>query len=53
PDLFAKRSLLSIEAAVEKPIAIDKETQVKSRPSTVRVKAILDLMEKLPKGIKL
>ncbi|KAG5616081.1 hypothetical protein H5410_015905 [Solanum commersonii] len=34
-----------------KPIAIDKATQIKSRPSTARVKVILDLMEKLPNRI--
>ncbi|WMV10258.1 hypothetical protein MTR67_003643 [Solanum verrucosum] len=44
PDLFAKRSLLSRASAVGKPIAIDKATQDKTRPSTARVKVILDLM---------
>ncbi|KAG5602264.1 hypothetical protein H5410_033634 [Solanum commersonii] len=53
PDLFAKKSLLSIASAVGKPIAIDKATQIKSRPSTTRVKVILDLMEKLPNRIRL
>ncbi|KAH0642842.1 hypothetical protein KY289_033816 [Solanum tuberosum] len=53
PDLFAKKSLLSIASAVGKPIAIDKATQIKSRPSTARVKVILDLMEKLPNRIRL
>ncbi|KAG5607774.1 hypothetical protein H5410_029266 [Solanum commersonii] len=53
PDLFAKKSLLSIASAVGKPIAIDKATQIKSRPSTARVKVILDLMEKLPNCIRL
>ncbi|KAH0733724.1 hypothetical protein KY285_009431 [Solanum tuberosum] len=38
PDLFAKRSLLSMASAVGRPIAIDKETQDKTRPSTARVK---------------
>ncbi|XP_049378180.1 vacuolar-processing enzyme-like [Solanum stenotomum] len=52
-DLFAKKSLLSIASAVGKPIAIDKATQIKSRPSTARVKVILDLMEKLPNRIRL
>ncbi|KAH0757597.1 hypothetical protein KY290_021090 [Solanum tuberosum] len=41
PDLFAKKSLLSIASAVGKPIAIDKATQIKSRPSTARVKEIV------------
>lgn len=36
-----------------KPIAIDKATQVKSRPSTARVKVILDLLDKLPTRIRL
>ncbi|KAG5622529.1 hypothetical protein H5410_007747 [Solanum commersonii] len=53
PDLFANKSLLSIASAVRKPIAIDKGTQMKSRPSTTRVKAILDLMKKLPNCIRL
>ncbi|KAG5609441.1 hypothetical protein H5410_020722 [Solanum commersonii] len=53
PDLFAKKSLLSIASAVGKPIAIDKATQIKSRPSTARVKVILDLMEKLPNRLRL
>ncbi|KAG5623567.1 hypothetical protein H5410_008785 [Solanum commersonii] len=53
PDLFVKKSLLSIASAVGKPIAIDKATQIKSRPSTARVKVILDLMEKLPNSIRL
>ncbi|WMV19712.1 hypothetical protein MTR67_013097, partial [Solanum verrucosum] len=50
-DLFAKKSLLSIALEVGKPIAIDKATQIKSRPSTTRVKVILDLMKKLPNRI--
>ncbi|KAG5589534.1 hypothetical protein H5410_040048 [Solanum commersonii] len=53
PDLFAKKSLLFIASAVGKPIAINKATQIKSRPSTTRVKVILDLMEKLPNCIRL
>ncbi|KAG5587532.1 hypothetical protein H5410_047966 [Solanum commersonii] len=53
PDLFAKMPLLSIASAVGKPIAIDKTTQIKSRPSTGRVKVILDLMEKLSNRIRL
>uniref|UniRef100_M1DA27 Uncharacterized protein n=1 Tax=Solanum tuberosum TaxID=4113 RepID=M1DA27_SOLTU len=53
PYLFAKKSLLSIASAVGKPIAIDKATQIKSRPSTTRVKVILDLMEMLPNSIRL
>uniref|UniRef100_M1DMC9 Uncharacterized protein n=1 Tax=Solanum tuberosum TaxID=4113 RepID=M1DMC9_SOLTU len=36
-------------SAVGRLIAIDKETQDKTRPSTARVKMIPDLMEKLPK----
>ncbi|KAG5576224.1 hypothetical protein H5410_056358, partial [Solanum commersonii] len=53
PDLFAKKSLLSIAPTIGKPIAIEKATQIKSRPSTSRVKVILDLMEKLPNRIRL
>ncbi|PHU12447.1 hypothetical protein BC332_19377 [Capsicum chinense] len=47
-DLFAKRSLISIASAVGKPIVVDKATQVRSRPSTARVRVILDLMDKHP-----
>ncbi|KAH0708616.1 hypothetical protein KY284_010043 [Solanum tuberosum] len=53
PDLFAKRSLLSMASVVGRPIAIDKATQDKTRPSTARVKVILDLMDKLPKRMRL
>ncbi|KAK4730979.1 hypothetical protein R3W88_023967 [Solanum pinnatisectum] len=53
PDLFAKKSLLSIASAIRKPIAIDKATQIKSRPRTERIKVILDLMEKFPNRIRL
>ncbi|KAG5609867.1 hypothetical protein H5410_021148 [Solanum commersonii] len=51
--LFAKKSLLSIASTVGKLIAMDKATQIKSRPSTTRVKVILDLMKKLPNRIRL
>ncbi|XP_019265781.1 PREDICTED: uncharacterized protein LOC109243328 [Nicotiana attenuata] len=47
-ELFAKNVLLSIASAVCKPIAIDKATQIKSRPCTARVKVILDLLDNLP-----
>ncbi|KAH0749274.1 hypothetical protein KY290_028506 [Solanum tuberosum] len=53
PDLFAKRSWLSMASVVGRPIAIDKATQDKTRPSTTRVKVILDLMDKLPKRMHL
>nr|XP_009799813.1 PREDICTED: uncharacterized protein LOC104245823 isoform X1 [Nicotiana sylvestris] len=46
-ELFAMKALLSIASVVGKPIAIDKATQTKSRPSAARVKVILDLMDKL------
>ncbi|KAH0679856.1 hypothetical protein KY284_020941 [Solanum tuberosum] len=39
--------------AVGRPIAIDKATPDKTRPSTARVKVILDLMDKLPKRMRL
>ncbi|KAG5576218.1 hypothetical protein H5410_056352 [Solanum commersonii] len=52
-DLFVKKSLLFIASAVATPIAIDKSTKIKSRPSTTRVKVILDLMEKLPNRLRL
>ena len=53
PDLFAKKFLFSIASAEGKRIVIDKATQIKPRPSTTRVKVILDLMEKLPNHIRL
>lgn len=53
PDLFVMPSLLSIASAVGKPIAIDKATQTKSRPSTARVKVILDLLDKHPNRVRL
>ncbi|KAG5582926.1 hypothetical protein H5410_053553 [Solanum commersonii] len=40
-------------STVGRPIAIDKATQDKTRPSTARVKVILDLMDKLPKRMRL
>ncbi|KAF3640336.1 hypothetical protein FXO37_23551 [Capsicum annuum] len=52
-DLFSKRSLISIAPAVEIPIDLDKATQVRSRPSTIRVRVILDLMDNHPNLIRL
>ncbi|KAH0699591.1 hypothetical protein KY284_013806 [Solanum tuberosum] len=51
--LFARKSLLSIASTAGCPVAIDKATQVRSRPSTTRVKVELDLLDKHPKQIKL
>nr|XP_009765697.1 PREDICTED: uncharacterized protein LOC104217212 [Nicotiana sylvestris] len=53
PELFARKPLLSIAAAIGKPIAIYKATQVRSRPITARVKVIIDLLDKLPEKIRL
>lgn len=53
PELFARRALMSIAAAVGKPISIDKATQLRSRPSTVRVKVILNILDKHPEQIRL
>lgn len=60
PELFARQALLSIVAAVGKPIAIDKATQVRSRatqvrsrPSITRVKVIVDLLDELPENVRL
>ncbi|KAK4707150.1 hypothetical protein R3W88_033289 [Solanum pinnatisectum] len=53
PNLFARRPLLSIASAIGKPIAIDKATQDRTRPSTARVKVILDLMDKHPKRVRM
>lgn len=52
-ELFAMKALLPIASVAGKPIAIDKATQTKSRPSTARVKVILDLMHKLPDKLRL
>ncbi|XP_016464470.1 uncharacterized protein LOC107787416 [Nicotiana tabacum] len=52
PILFAKKSLMFIASAAGKPIAIDKATQEKSRPSTARVKVELDLLGNLPQHLK-
>lgn len=51
PDLFTSKPLMSIAAAVGRPIAIDKATQ--PRPSTARVKVILDLLGKHPEKVRL
>jgi len=51
--LFASKPLISITAAVGRTIAIDKATQVKSRPSTARVKVILDLLDHHPDKVRL
>ena len=53
PDLFEKKSLLSIASVDGKTILIDKVTQMKLRLGTTRVKVILDLAEKLPNHIRL
>ncbi|KAH0778526.1 hypothetical protein KY290_004953 [Solanum tuberosum] len=53
PKLFAKQSLLSIASAAAKPIAIDKATQDKSRPSTARFKVELDLLANLPHRMRI
>lgn len=51
--LFAKQSLLSIASVVGKPIAIDKATQEKPRPSKARVKVELDLLDKRPHRVRI
>lgn len=53
PSMFARKALLSITSAVGKPLAIDKATQIRSRPSTARVKVLADLLDKHPKRIRL
>ncbi|KAG5621901.1 hypothetical protein H5410_007119 [Solanum commersonii] len=53
PDLFTKRSLLSMASVFGRSIAIDKATQDKTRPRTSRVKVILNLTDKLPKRMLL
>ena len=53
PDLFEKKSLLSIASVDGKTIVIDKVTQMKQRSGTSRVEVILDLMELLPNHIRL
>ncbi|KAK6802843.1 hypothetical protein RDI58_000627 [Solanum bulbocastanum] len=39
PNLFAKKSLLSIASVIGKPVAIDKATQERTMPSIARVKS--------------
>ncbi|KAG5592381.1 hypothetical protein H5410_042895 [Solanum commersonii] len=46
-------SLLSIATTPGKPIADDKATQDHTRPSTARVKIILDLLDKHPNCVRL
>nr|XP_033510853.1 uncharacterized protein LOC117275654 [Nicotiana tomentosiformis] len=53
PNVFAKRSLLSIASAVSKALDVDKAIQERTRPSAARVKVILDLLDKHPKKVKL
>lgn len=53
PELFARRSLLSIAAAIGNPIAMDKATQVRSKASTSMVRVIVDLLDKLPIQVRL
>ncbi|MCD9638030.1 hypothetical protein HAX54_021695 [Datura stramonium] len=50
PALFAKKTLLLIASAAGKPIAIDKETQDRSKPSTTRVEVELISLDKLPQA---
>ncbi|KAG5620578.1 hypothetical protein H5410_005796 [Solanum commersonii] len=45
PNLFAGKVLLSIASADRKPLAIDKATQIRSRPSTTRMKLLVDLLD--------
>lgn len=40
-------------SVVGKPIAIDKATQEKSRPSTTKIKVKMNLLAKLPQRMKL
>ncbi|XP_070044637.1 uncharacterized protein [Nicotiana tomentosiformis] len=53
PNIFAKRSLLSIASAMGKALAVDMETQERTRPSATRVRVILDLLDKHLKKVKL
>ncbi|WMV32366.1 hypothetical protein MTR67_025751, partial [Solanum verrucosum] len=43
PNMFARKALLSIASVVGKPLAIDKATQIRSRPNTKRVKVLHSL----------
>lgn len=51
--MFAGKALLSITSAVGKLLAIKKETQIRSRPGTARVKVLVDLLDKHAKRSKL
>lgn len=50
---ICKESVTVNASALGKPIVIDKATQERTRPSTARIRAILDLLDKHPKRIKL
>lgn len=52
-NLFASKSLLCIASAVGKPIAVDKATKDRTRPSTARVKVLINLLDNHPKKIKI
>lgn len=53
PVFFARRALLSIASAVGTPISIYKDTQTCSRPSTFGVRVIPNLLDNLPKRVRL
>ncbi|XP_019242417.1 PREDICTED: uncharacterized protein LOC109222526, partial [Nicotiana attenuata] len=44
---------MSIASTVGKPLAVDKATQDRTRPSTARVKVLLDLLDKHPKKVRI
>lgn len=53
PDLFLRRSILSIIVFVGNPIVVDKAIQDHTRPSISRVKVIKSLLEKQPNRLGL
>ncbi|KAF3676742.1 hypothetical protein FXO38_04149 [Capsicum annuum] len=51
PNFFGKESVLSLAAAVGKPLQVDMATSNKTRPSCARVKVEVDLLIELPKRV--
>lgn len=52
-NFFTKKSLMSIASVVGKPLAVDKVTQDRTRPSTARVKVLLDILDNHPKRVRI
>lgn len=53
PTFFVKGCLFSLASAVGKPLKLDMATINKTRPSCARVKVLVDLLEELPKKVRM